>query len=156
MSLDRDISLLQQVPILAAFSGDQLRLLAFSAETRKLQDGETLFHAGERAESGFLVVEGEIDLVRESSDSRQVVESLGVGSLMGEMAMITDADRPITAVSRGPAEVIQIRRALFRRIMEEYPDLAARLQSYIAGQVQKSAAEFNQARQALIEPEISR
>ena len=63
MSLDRDIELLRQVPMLAELPDEHLRLLAFSAETRQLEDGAILFQAGDKADAGYLVVDGAVDLI---------------------------------------------------------------------------------------------
>ncbi len=43
MALTDDIMLLGQVPLFAGFSDDQLRLIAFGAERRRVAAGQTLF-----------------------------------------------------------------------------------------------------------------
>jgi CRP-like cAMP-binding protein len=41
-----------------------------------------------------------------------------------EIAMITDAERHFTATAVEESEVIRISRVLFRRMLEEYPEVA--------------------------------
>ena len=62
MSLESDIAVLRQVPLFADLTADQLRLLAFGAEHRRLKSGETLFRVAARADEGFVIVSGEITL----------------------------------------------------------------------------------------------
>ena len=49
----------------------------------------------------------------------------GPGSILTEIAMITEAERHFTATALEESEVIRISRILFRRMLEEYPEVAA-------------------------------
>ncbi len=62
MSLARDIDVLRRVPLLSQFTEDQLRLLAFSAETMQVSKGGTVFNEGERADGGIVLTIGKVQL----------------------------------------------------------------------------------------------
>lgn len=132
MTLERDIEILKRVPFFADLPVEPLKLLAFSAEIRDLRDRKTLFTAGERADGGFVVMTGRIDLVRSSGEEQVALASLGPGTLIGELALIVETERPTTAVAIGPAKVIEIRRANFRRVLEEYPEIAEQMRDRVA------------------------
>ena len=121
MALEDDIRTLERTPLLDALSRDALRLIAFSAEKRSLRAGEVLFREGDRADSGFVVVAGAIALTRDGGGDEKVV---GAGALIGEFALLSDTTRPATATAREPSEVYRIARALFGRLLDEYPDLS--------------------------------
>lgn len=132
MALDRDLELLTSVAFFEGISAEALKLIAFSADPRDFADKERVFSAGDVAEGGLLVIDGRIDLLDERVAPPKVVERLGPGSLIGEMALIVETRRPKTAVAVGRARVLSIRRALFRRMLESYPDIAALLENRIA------------------------
>ncbi|WP_208976912.1 cyclic nucleotide-binding domain-containing protein [Stappia sp. ES.058] len=122
------MDLLRQVPLLSEFPEEQLRLLAFSAENVNYRDGEVLFIAGERADGGLVVATGAISLEGEGEGgSGEVLDTFGPGSLIGETALLVETRRPARAVASGATEVIRIRRALFKRMLQEFPDIARRL-----------------------------
>ncbi|MBO0346722.1 Crp/Fnr family transcriptional regulator [Roseibium limicola] len=127
MSLTDDISLLQQIPVFADFADDHLRLLAFSAESLDYRSGSTLFDEGERADGGLVVAEGAVSLLKRGPDGFDEVDKATVGTLLGETALLVDTKRPCRAVAVGGVRVIRIRRALFKRMVQEYPELAQRL-----------------------------
>lgn len=135
MSLESDIRLLQRLPLLSGFSEDMLRLLAFSAENRSFGNGQRLFSAGDRADAGYLISTGEIAIHAEGHEEDPPVDVLGPGRLLGELSLIVEGRRTTTAIARGPVEVMQIRRALFRRILDEYPEVAAGLRERVAGRL---------------------
>lgn len=133
MSLNDDIALLTTVSLFSDIGEDKLRLIAFGAERRKLQAGQVLFRQASPADCAFVVADGRFELNRAGRGGSAT--TLGVaerGALLGELAMVTSVSRSMTAIALDNAEVIRINRPLFRRMLEEYPDIAGIVQDRIA------------------------
>lgn len=113
--------------MLSEFADDQLRLLAFSAEILDYRDGQMMFDEGDRADGGMAIASGEVSLQKKGEDGFDVVDLASPGTLLGENAMLVDCARPCRAVAVGDVRVIRVRRALFKRMLAEYPELAKRL-----------------------------
>ncbi|ANH05896.1 MULTISPECIES: cyclic nucleotide-binding domain-containing protein [Shinella] len=125
MGLSDDIALLSRVPLFAGLADDKLRLMAFGAERRRLVEGQTLFREGTSADCGFVVAYGAFRLTSTLRDGTTRDEgTAGAGTLLSELAMISAVERKYTAVATEDSEVIRINRPLFRRMLEEYPDVA--------------------------------
>lgn len=125
MALNDDIALLSILPLFRDIGEDKLRLIAFGAERRKLQAGQMLFREGTPSDCAFVVAGGRFELSRTGKDGHAI--QLGFaerGTLLGELAMVTAVNRSMTAIAPDNAEVIRINRPLFRRMLEEYPDIA--------------------------------
>ena len=149
MSLERDIDYLKNLPLLSELSPDQLRLLAFGADFRITREGETLFRAGDFADSGFLVKSGAIGLYFNEANDGPPDEVAEPGTLIGEMALFIDTRRTMRAVALQRSELLQIRRALFRRMLEEFPEIARRLQRSLGDRVGAFAREIAPVADAL-------
>jgi len=134
MSLDSDIRLLSKVRLFEGFNPDHLRLLAFGAEARTLGKGTRLYRQGDYSDGGYVIVHGEIHLISGVHDS--IISTHGAASLIGEMALISDTEHAATAVASEHTEVLKIPRPLFRRMLEEYPDVANILLHRIGESVQ--------------------
>ena len=125
MGLREDIALLQGLSIFDGLSDDHLRLLAFGAERRRLERGHVLFREGASADSAFVVLGGQLRLTRDlPSGHDQPVGDAGPGSILTEIAMISDAARHFTATAAVESEVMRISRVLFHRMLQEYPEVA--------------------------------
>lgn len=146
MTLERDIDLLKSVPFFEGIPAEPLKLIAFSADSREVADGQFLFTAGDTAEGGYVVVEGRIDLVDEGKTPPKVLERLGPGALIGELALIVETTRPATAIAVGPARVLVVRRSLFRRMLGEYAEIAVTLRDRIAERLGALAPEIGRIR----------
>jgi CRP-like cAMP-binding protein len=142
MSLESDIAVLRDVPLFSELTADQLRLLAFGAEHRRLRSGETLFRAAARADAGFVVASGEVTLMAGPPGEERPVGHFGPGTLLGELALITETRRPATALTTRDCDLIRIPRTLFRRMLEEYPDLAFTLHERIARELGQMMADI--------------
>ncbi|NVK35252.1 MAG: cyclic nucleotide-binding domain-containing protein [Rhodobacteraceae bacterium] len=139
MSLVDDISTLQKIPMLSNFGDDQLRLLAFSAETLEFRDGMRLFDEGDRADGGLVIANGRVSMQQRVNDDYTEVDVAEEGTLLGETAMLVDTKRPCRAIAIDHVRVIRIRRALFKRMMQEYPELARGLFEQHAARYQRTA-----------------
>jgi CRP-like cAMP-binding protein len=149
MSLERDIDFFRNVSFFEGAPVDALRLLAFSADPRDLGDRERLFSGGDVADGGHLLVEGRIDLVDERVSPPRLVDRLGPGALIGELALIVETRRPVSAVANGRTRVLFVRRSLFRRMLEEYPGIAQTLYARIAGRLTDLAPTVGRLGEAL-------
>ncbi len=137
MSLNDDIALLSLVPLFADIDDDKLRLIAFGAERRRLNRGQQLFREGAPADCAFAIASGTVTLTRNLVDgSVEVVDTVGRGTLLSELAMISFVERKFTATAEEDSEVIRINRPLFRRMLEEYPEVAVVVEARIKNNLQ--------------------
>ncbi|MBZ9700391.1 MULTISPECIES: cyclic nucleotide-binding domain-containing protein [unclassified Mesorhizobium] len=136
MALDDDIRILSAVRLFEGFTQEQLRLLAFGAETMLLQADHKLYREDDMADSAYIVVSGEIVLYREQTGGRIPIGTAGPGTMLSELALIADTNRLTSASAAVDSEVIRLSRKMFRRILEEYPDLAAQLHQRILEDLQ--------------------
>ena len=136
MALDNDVRILSGVRLFQGFQPDQLRLLAFGAETLHLSAGRDLYHEGAVADSAFVVVSGGIRLYRERGEERVDMGVASPGTLLGDLALIAPTRWLTSAEVISDASVMRLNRKQFRRILEEYPDLAVLLQKRIADDLQ--------------------
>jgi len=146
MTIEDDIAFLQRVPALAILGRDALRILAIGTENRYVHEGVTLFGEGEQADGAYVVQEGSFDLVKRDNGAATVV---GPGALIGEVALISETRRPVSAVAREPSSVVRIPRQLFLKMLESDPDAALRMRDALAARVNQTAAEFTRVRAGL-------
>ena len=131
MALDDDIRILSAVRLFEGFTQEQLRLLAFGAETTLLQANHKLYREDDVADSAYIVVSGRIVLYREQNSERIPINTVGPGTILSELALIADTNRLTSASAEIDSEVLRLSRKMFRRILEEYPEIAVQLHQRI-------------------------
>lgn len=148
MSIDQDIAILEQVPMLRLLGRATLKLIALGAETRELQTGEMLFPPGQKSDCAYIVQRGTFRLGADPEQPGRILDA-GPGMMLGEFALVSDATRPLTAVAREPATVMRISRSMFRKILEDDAQAAVRLRDYVAQRARDGIADMLAVRDAL-------
>jgi CRP-like cAMP-binding protein len=144
MSIEDDIRFFEQVSTLALLGREPLRILAIGAESRYVHGGAILFRRGESADAAYVVQEGSFRLALE--DRGEAGETVGAGALIGEMALLTETKRPVTATACEPSTVMRIPRTLFLKMLEGYPDAALRLRDRILARTEQATREMRKVR----------
>ncbi|MDB5590219.1 cyclic nucleotide-binding domain-containing protein [Enterovirga sp.] len=147
MALDDTIAILSQAPLLGHLERDALRLVAFSAETRRLRTNEILFREGERSDGGYVVLSGEIAASRAASGE---VTLAGPGSLVGRTALFVRIVRPASAIAREPTTLLRISPTLMRRLLEEFPSAAGEVREALAQDLTELSDGLERVRRMLL------
>jgi CRP-like cAMP-binding protein len=150
MAIEDDINFFEKVPTLSLLGRAALRILAIGAESRYVHSGETLFAVGDDADGGYVVQEGSFRLSPRGGDIAKSIR-VGVGTLLGELALFTETRRPVTATALEPSTVLCIPRPLFLKMLEGYPDAAVRLREILSKRTDESERDMQRLR-AVIDP----
>jgi CRP-like cAMP-binding protein len=150
VSLERDVGLLRSLPIFAAFTDEQLRLVAFAGEPLQLDAGSELFKEGETADEGFLLISGRIGFYTKGEEGRIDKGAVGPGALIGELALLAATARPATAEALEPSSLRSIPRRGVRRVLEEYPELAEGMRRALAHRLTTMTGQLERTRQTLL------
>jgi CRP-like cAMP-binding protein len=145
MSIEDDIAFFERVPTLNLLGRGALRILAIGVESRYVHSGEVLFRAGEEADCGFVIQEGSFRLASGAAENGKSM-TVGPGTLLGELALLTGTKRPATATALEPSTVLRISRPLFMKMLEGYPDAAQRLREILAQRIEESARQIETIR----------
>src|ERR1700753_658579 len=137
MSIDDDVALLERVPTMRVLGTASLRMIAIGSEQRNMPRDSVLFHAGDEADSGFVVQRGAFRI--EDGGANLVA---GLGAWIGELALINAARRPSTAIAVEDSSVIRVARSLFQRVLESDPAAARRLRDEFAKRTSQIASDI--------------
>lgn len=106
------------------FDDDALAELAGFGHRRPIAGGEVLFGPGDDPPDFFVVLEGEIEVVRLDEESKAVIATFTAGQFVGELGLVTGQRPQLTTRARSPGWVLAIDRNEFRRLMASKPALA--------------------------------
>jgi CRP-like cAMP-binding protein len=113
------IELLKRVPLFERCSKRELAEIAMLADELDLPTARELTHQGAGGFEFIVIVEGQADVVR----GVRVVNELGPGDFVGEIALVSGKPRTATVKTRGPARVLVITASGFRQLMRDVPSI---------------------------------
>ena len=98
------------------------------ADTVELAPGDFLFREGDKRDSMYVLLEGEMDVRL----GNYVVEKAKEGALIGEMALIDDSERAANAVAKTHCRLAQIDRQVFDFLVQQHPPFARHVMKVLA------------------------
>jgi CRP/FNR family transcriptional regulator, cyclic AMP receptor protein len=120
--------LLATLPIFAKLHPRSLQAVAALAVEDAAPAGTELMREGEAADAFFVIVSGTVRIER----GGRTVRSLTDGGFLGEIALLEDGDRTASATCATDCSFIRLGSHEFRRVVETFPDVRARVEAAVA------------------------
>lgn len=124
MSLEAETGVLTQMPIFEGIDPSKLKLIAFGGRRIDCLAGEELFAQGSAPDSVYVILDGEVDVVREDGGKRTTLARLGRGQLIGEIGVLCDQPRNATIVAAIDTTVLRIEGDVFLDFVAGLPQLS--------------------------------
>lgn len=115
---------LDAFPIL---SPADIEVLSAFGSVQSVEEGEILFNAGEQSLVFYVILEGEIEIVRPDDGDEVLVVVLDAGRFVGELSLLTGQRRYLTARVRSAGRLLAVPPDEFRRLLSSVPDIADRI-----------------------------
>jgi phosphoserine phosphatase RsbU/P len=131
---------LEQMPIFSGLPPDEAAALLASFEPQHYRAGTVLFHEGERGDRMFVVLEGEITVVKDlDAGEQRVLAVRGAGEFVGEMSFLTMAGRRTAgALVTRDARLLELTRADFDALLRRQPALAYEMLRIVSDRLRES------------------
>jgi CRP/FNR family transcriptional regulator, cyclic AMP receptor protein len=147
MSVRSDTELLRKTPLFADVDPVQLQVLVFSAERLEVAAGETLFAPGNLVGAGYLVLDGQGEVLTSAGGEDEAPEPVALveaGAFVGERAMIANLPVSMTVRARTPMRVLRIGHDLFLRVCGEFPEIGEKVMEALAQRLETSLEDLRQ------------
>jgi CRP/FNR family cyclic AMP-dependent transcriptional regulator len=125
MTVAVSTAVLKNVPLLASFPDEQLRVLTAVVSRRSVPRGTVVMAAGDPTDSLYIVISGRLKVMMSDAEGKEVILSfLGAGEYFGEMGLIDDSPRSASVVSSEPCELLAIAKRDFKRCLADNFEMA--------------------------------
>lgn len=138
MTPDVPTSPLARVPLFHRVDVTALAALMREAAPRHLEAGEWLFHEGDDADRLFVVLSGRLRVVVTRDGAPSAIRELGPGAALGELALLTGSARSAGVQAVRDAQLLEIARPSFERLLEIDPTFGRAIATELARQLQAS------------------
>ena len=110
----READLLEELPLFAGLDAVALADLRRSAEEVELEAGSYLFHAGDAADSLYVVRNGRLQVLQ----GDVVIRELGRGEVIGELGLLIDMPRSASVRAVRDSTLVRLTKAQFDKIAD--------------------------------------
>ena len=122
------VDTLRQVDLFSHLSDGELAHLAEQSREQRFERQALLMHEGERGETMYVVVAGEVRVFVSDENGRELVlHQLGPGSVIGDLALLDGEPRSASVVAVEPTRVLAVARQGLIACIEASPEFALAL-----------------------------
>jgi CRP/FNR family transcriptional regulator, cyclic AMP receptor protein len=126
-------------PLFSRISESSVHSLAEASRFQQVEKGEILFFQSDPCEAVYMVCTGNISIVLNNFDGREmVINEMKCGDMFGELGIITRKSRSTSAIAQSPGELLVIPRQAFLDALDHEPHLSRHLLEITAGRLQMS------------------
>jgi CRP-like cAMP-binding protein len=119
--MDQKQAMLAKVPLFAGLTRHDLDQLAMHSDEVDVRSGYVLAREGRSGEEFFVIVEGQVEIVRAGVHLR----TLGPGDFLGELALMSKGPRTATATATTDCRLVVLTHPQFHVLLEDHPSIAA-------------------------------
>jgi uncharacterized protein YhbP (UPF0306 family) len=109
--VDNVYNVLEDLPV------GELGLIAGRLQRSDAEAGSTIARQGGPADKFVIVVDGEVEVVREADGQSETVRTLGPGDFFGEVSILTEAQRTATLQAKSDATLLTMDRDEFTSVV---------------------------------------
>ena len=153
LQLKREI--LARMPLFRPLNDREILRVLQVTDVITYKPGEVVITEGEKGEELFIVLSGQLKVVRGGAE----VATLPQGAHVGEMALVRSQPRSATVVSDGVSELMVIRRSDFYDILRKEHQLAVKLLwqflGVLADRLADTSRELGAAREELAAEDLT-
>ncbi len=106
-------------------------LASINGEFISINEGEILFNRGDDAESIYLVVNGEINLLKKQETGKTLSSVFGENEFFGEEEFLKDVKRNTTAVAITDSYLIRLNRTEVNKLIDQNQEIAVNLSTNV-------------------------
>ena len=153
MGNEKIIKGLSNLPFFSGLNENQLGIVSSHIESLDLQPETTVFSEGDVGNSVYFVIEGTLEVVKESDWGESVkLTTLAEGSTFGEMSMVDNYPRSATVVSKTQALVLKLHKDDFNNIIEKHQDIGVIMLKELSRFLCRHVREANESLSDFLEP----
>jgi CRP-like cAMP-binding protein len=90
-------------------------------------DGEVIFAQGDLGTEMFIILEGQVEIIKHINDESHTLSRLEKGDFFGEMALLENVARTADARAAGEVKVLVINGSRFDEMLRKNPEIAVRI-----------------------------
>jgi CRP-like cAMP-binding protein len=98
---------------------EEVETVEAQLRTLEVPEGDVIVRQGAPADKFFIVVDGEVEVVRDSDGKTRRLATLGKGQFFGEIAILRDAPRVATVRAVKPTTLFAMERDVFRSLVAQ-------------------------------------
>ena len=121
------LEFLRKIPLFDALDDDELVVVGKRISVFELDQGNFLFKEGQPGDSVCFLLNGSLDVIKQTEKNMVEIATLSRGCTVGEMSIVGESKRSATIKARKNSSLASLSREDFEKILEEHPKIGVKM-----------------------------
>jgi len=135
---------LRKSPLFEGLSDDELQHLMDNAKPVSLHAGDMLMKQGDPGNTAYVIVNGELEVTKQSGQSMIKIDVRNPGDVLGEMALLSQAPRSATVTAVTECLTLCISKEVFDNLLSTSPSAAKAVLHWTMARLSQNDALLHQ------------
>lgn len=126
------VGVLRRTPTFHDVDDRALNVLAFNGEQISFAEGDELIAVGDNTRTALIILSGRVEV---DPAGKAAAVPCDAATMIGELSLLAGRDSTATVRATEDGEALKIDRALFERLVSEFPEVAALLRAGMMGRM---------------------
>lgn len=136
---------LKKVPLFSNLPDDDLNRLCEVVNEEFISSNEVLFTEGDLGEKAYVIMEGEVDILKESGEQTVLLATRKAGEVIGEMSLLDQAPRFASGQTRTECKLLSISHDNLSHLLDTSPSAARVMLSTITNRLRSTEIVLRQS-----------
>lgn len=114
---------LKKVPIFENLTEEELFALSKISLEKEYKPGEIIIKENEPGHELYIIVDGEVEITKESENKKVLLATLGPSNYLGEMSIFDNQPHSATAIAKDNVQILVFPEEAFRDVVLEFPEI---------------------------------
>jgi CRP-like cAMP-binding protein len=117
----------------SSLTAEEIEAFLYFCEFQQADTGSTLWHEGDTDNYAAFVISGKLGIKKktEFEGKYMIVGTFAKGTVVGELCLLTDHARSVTAVVLEPVDIIILSSSNFEKLITDHPMIGLKLLRHI-------------------------
>lgn len=137
------VEALRQVDLFASLDDELLEAVAETSVVDTFEAGDRLVRQGTQADGMWVILDGEVELQRDS----KVVATVGPGTMCGDLSLLSGEPHTVDVVAKTDGSRVIVGMAEFRSTVRFHPDVAFEVIKVLASRIHAILEMYDRSEQ---------
>jgi len=128
-------TLLKNIPVFETLDATSLKKLAKLSTRKRYKKGAIIIKEGELGNSLFIILEGEVEVVKAEKRTKKTFASLKPFDFFGEMAILENKPRSATVIARKDSTFLIVCKSDFEKLIVKHPNISFEIMKTLSARI---------------------
>jgi signal transduction histidine kinase len=136
--MNSDLKRLKKIPLFENLDTASLKKIQALLKQEKFKKGSTVIKEGDKGDSLFIILQGEVVVIKGKGRTKEKVTSLQPFNFFGEMSLLEDKPRSASIVAEQDSLILKLDKKDFVRLVGKFPDISFKIMKTLSARIRET------------------